>query len=154
MNDIKSVRDDNEYDDSNIKSVPKQMFIPKKQLSSPMIYYNSLSTERMVENGETKYDTRVETVYDGKKGRVVVDINDNHIEKDFDIKDLERFMNQSSSSSSIEDLQKKYGITKKSKKAIKAKKTNKAKKTKKTNKARKSKKTNKAKKSNKTNKSK
>jgi len=95
-------------------------------VTSPMIYYNSLSTERMIENGETKYDTRVETVYDGKKGRVVVDINDKHIEKDFYIKDLERFMNESSSS--IEDLQKKYGITNKSKKTNKSNKSKKTKK--------------------------
>jgi hypothetical protein len=123
MKDIKSVR--NGYY-SSIKSVPTQMFIPKNDVTSPMIYYNSLSTERMIENGETKYDTRVETVYDGKKGRVVVDINDKHIEKDFYIKDLERFMNESSSS--IEDLQKKYGITNKSKKTNKSNKSKKTKK--------------------------
>jgi hypothetical protein len=106
MDDIKSIR----YIDSDtdIKSIPKKIVIQKQV---PTIYYNSLSTEKIIENGEIKHDTRVETDYDGNKGHFEVDINGKHFEKDFDEKDLKMFMkNKMKPYSSIDELKKNYGI--------------------------------------------
>lgn len=111
---IKSIRNHVDDDDGNIKSVMELNIKPLQshKISPSSIYYNSLSTERMIENGETKYDSRIETDYDGSKGHLVVDINGKHFEKEFDKKDLKLFLNNqmNSSYSSIDELKANYGI--------------------------------------------
>lgn len=111
---IKSIRNHVDDDDGNIKSVMELNIKPLQshKISPSSVYYNSLSTERMIENGETKYDSRIETDYDGSKGHLVVDINGKHFEKEFDKKDLKLFLNNqmNSSYSSIDELKANYGI--------------------------------------------
>ena len=131
---IKSIRNHADDDDGDIKSMMEMNIKPLQsyKISPSSVYYNSLSTERMIENGETKYDSRIETDYDGSKGHLVVDINGKHFEKEFDKKDLKLFLNnQMNSYSSIDELKANYGIhnnkakasVKKTAKKVAAKKT-------------------------------
>jgi hypothetical protein len=112
---IKSIRNHAYDDDGDIKSMMEMNIKPPQsyKISPSSVYYNSLSTERMIENGETKYDSRIETDYDGSKGHLVVDINGKHFEKEFDKKDLKLFINNqmNSSYSSIDELKANYGIS-------------------------------------------
>jgi len=109
--DIKSIRnnvDENKLNDSDVK---------------PMVYYQSLSSEKIIKNGKPTYESKVETEYDGKKGNFTVDINGEHFEKEFDKKDLNTFMkNQMKPYSSLKELKKDYGITNRKKKSINKKK--------------------------------
>jgi len=122
---IKSIRNHAYDDDGDIKSMMEMNIKPPQsyKISPSSVYYNSLSTERMIENGETKYDSRIETDYDGSKGHLVVDINGKHFEKEFDKKDLKLFINNqmNSSYSSIDELKANYGISNKPKAKAKTK---------------------------------